>query len=111
MCIDAGWISGEAEAVSARNRRDGSRAVRWAITMSPDKICPPENVRNEPRGCTAPVAWLGQVCPSLFDLHPRTTSCFRVGGNPRDSLNFQEWSRGLMGPPGEQGLGGCSARS
>jgi hypothetical protein len=36
---------------------------------------------------------------------------FAGGGNPRDSLNFLERSRGLMGPPGEQGLGGCSARS
>jgi len=72
----AGLISGEdgkgAETVSVQNRRDGSWAVQWAITMSADKICPLENVRNELRGCTAPVAWPGQACPPQFDLHPKT---------------------------------------
>jgi len=40
--------------------------------MSADKICPLENVGDEPRGCTAPFAWLGQARPSQFDLHRKT---------------------------------------
>ena len=31
-----------------------------------------QNLRNEPRGNTAPVAWPGQACPPQFDLHPKT---------------------------------------
>ena len=65
-------VSGLLGLLSVGNRRGGSWAVQWAITMSADKICPLENVRNEPRGCTAPFAWLGQARPPQFDLHPKT---------------------------------------
>ncbi len=33
---------------------------------------PLENVRNEPRECTALVAWSGQAFAPLIDLHPKT---------------------------------------
>jgi hypothetical protein len=33
---------------------------------------PLENVRNEPRSSTAPVAWRLQACAPQFDLHPKT---------------------------------------
>src|SRR4029077_300652 len=33
---------------------------------------PWKNVRNEPRGCSAPVAWPGQAWPPQFYLHPGT---------------------------------------
>jgi len=72
----SGWISGEdvkrSEAVNVRVNRDGSLGLRWAITALADRICPLENVGNEPRGCSAPVAWTGQACPAQLDLHPKT---------------------------------------
>src|SRR6266481_221818 len=39
---------------------------------STDRICPLENVRNEPRDCTSPVAWSRQAFAPQFDLHPKT---------------------------------------
>jgi hypothetical protein len=68
----AGWISGEdlkePEALRARDWRELGRP----LVASADRICPLENVRDEPRGCTAPVAWPGQARPPQFDLHPKT---------------------------------------
>ena len=52
-----------------RNRGGGSWAVQWAITISVDKICPLENVRNERFGCTAPLAWPGQASLRLTVKH------------------------------------------
>ena len=42
------------------------------MTVSADNICPLENVRNEARGSTAPVAWPRQAFAPQFDLHPKT---------------------------------------
>jgi hypothetical protein len=42
------------------------------LVASADRICPLENVRDEPRGCTAPVAWPGQARPPQLELHPKT---------------------------------------
>jgi hypothetical protein len=68
----AGRISGEdlkePEAVSLRDRGE----LGEPLVASEDRICPMENVRNEARGCTAPVAWPGQARPAQFDLHPKT---------------------------------------
>jgi len=40
------------------------------MTVSADNICPLDNVRNEPRGSTAPVAWRRQACTPQFNLRP-----------------------------------------
>jgi hypothetical protein len=72
MCIDCGWIFGEGlkepEVVSVRDWRELGRP----LVPSADRMCPLENVRDEPRGCTAPVAWRGQARLPQFDLHPKT---------------------------------------
>ena len=52
--------------------RDDLLGLRWAITESAGKIGPLENVGNEPRGSTIPVAWPGQACPLQLDLCPKT---------------------------------------
>ena len=77
LCVlIAGWISAKdlkgPEAVSVGDCRDSSRGLQSAITASGDNICPLENVRNEARGSTAPVAWPRQACAPQFDLHPKT---------------------------------------
>src|SRR5271166_2151435 len=74
LCVlIAGWISGEdlkgPDAVGVGDCRDSLRGLQWAITASGDKICPLENVRNEPRSSTAPVAWPLKACAPQFDLH------------------------------------------
>jgi hypothetical protein len=38
------------------------------LTVSADNICPLDNVRNGPRGGTAPVAWPGQACTPQFNM-------------------------------------------
>jgi len=72
----AGEISGEQvkgpETVSIEDCRDSSWGLQWAITASGDNICPLENVRNEPLGSTAPIAWPRQACAPQFDLHSKT---------------------------------------
>ena len=67
MCMIAGWISGhdlkESEAISVRDWRE----LGGPLVAAADMICPLENVRDEPRGCTAPVAWAsGGRKPSRF---------------------------------------------
>jgi len=46
--------------------------LQWAIMASADKSSRLENVRDEPPGSTATVAWPGQACPPQFDLPPTT---------------------------------------
>ena len=48
------------------------RKLGEPLVASADRFCPLENVRDEPRGCTAPVAWPGQARTPQFDLHPKT---------------------------------------
>ena len=82
LCVlIAGWISGEdlkePEAVSLRVSRISASLGDESPPFTPlaasgDRICPLENVRDEPRGCTAPVAWPDQARPPQFDLHPKT---------------------------------------
>ena len=76
LCVlIAGWISGEdlkrPDAVGVGDCRDSLRGLQWAITASGDNICPLENVRNELRASTAPVAWPRQACGPQFNLHPK----------------------------------------
>jgi hypothetical protein len=73
LCVlIAGWISGKdlkgPEAVSVGDCRDGSRRLEWVMTVSADNICPLDNVRNGPRGSTAPVAWSRQACTPQFNM-------------------------------------------
>ena len=77
LCVlIAGWIPGEhlkgPEAVSVGDCRDSSRGLQSDITALGDNICALENVRNETRGNTAPVAWPRQACAPEFDPHPKT---------------------------------------
>jgi hypothetical protein len=72
----AGWISDEdlkgSEAVRVQIDGIALLGLRFAITAWADKICPLENVREEPGGSSGPVAWPGQAFSAQFDLHPKT---------------------------------------
>jgi hypothetical protein len=79
----AGWISGEdlkgPEAVSVGDCRDCSRGLEWIITASADNICPLENVRNEPRASTAPVAWPRQSTDTHGYIEDLFGLCYLLG--------------------------------
>jgi hypothetical protein len=55
------------------------------------------------QGCTAPVAWLGQVCPPLFDLHPMMKQVRAPSMEHGEKANLGAQVLGISGD-GEQGL-------
>jgi hypothetical protein len=66
MCIDCRldlWRG--SEGVGSGQRARLAELGRPPVA-SADRICPLENVLDERRGCTAPVAWRGQARPSQF---------------------------------------------
>jgi hypothetical protein len=76
MCIDCRldlWRGSEGIASGQRREsRDGSRGGRMGYYCVGGQHLPLDNVRNGPRGSTAPVAWPGQARTTELDLHSRT---------------------------------------
>jgi len=46
-----------------------SRCLGWAVVVSGDEIGDWKNLRNDPHGNTASIAWPGQACPESFALY------------------------------------------
>ena len=75
MCIDCRldlWRGSAGVASVSVGNRGMVHGGRMGYHCVGDHICPLDNVRNGPRGSTAPVAWPGQARTTELDLHSRT---------------------------------------